>query len=474
MSQHFRTQLRHASKSGILKYNKMLSDKGYRYVAPATTKEALEAIRKAAPKSLTRAQLRPFLWHPDERVVKELLSIKPRRWKRAAEHFAISTIKIRGGLINRDEELWWNPLLDTVSQGRFFTGRGHMWDWVDREGKKWGVTGVRPGDGVITEYRELADRVEKDQKEEKEIDLKPLLEFEDDSLWMLALQTCGKVTDDWVEWALAERAKVVPSIATYGELSPAQVDKILDWAARQVDPTRKVKGTIRKEAYETFRVAREGLGGGSASKHRAMPNEPIEKLMDHFRTWVESREGKESLSMKFNDPTRYLYFSLIALLHRMKAEEVQYCFDNLKPLTLKTVCYIARGANTPVELLRHIALNYGDYKVRQSLSLSSKAMKDPQVAKHLAKSTSRPIHNAIMRESHGEGFRKVVKKAMKDQAPDRFVKRLKQSEKRQLESLDAEDLIPLLKNEMPQVRREAFEVMEDVSSKKQREKGRKR
>jgi hypothetical protein len=369
-----RTELHHATVEEIRARNEQWKANGVRGRASEDVPAAIRDASTAERATIT--QLRSWLLHPDERVVRAVLDNPAKPWQGTHEWFVRCALLLRAEQANLQEGITWNPTLDWIAEPGFQAEPQQ----VDR----WNDTQEEPilTRAAWTYSAECQSRIRTHlAAAEDEPVAVQLLAFPNRTLSAVFAEA-ATISDAWID-AAAERPWFLWSALGNPRLRPEQARRMLDLAILRI-----LSGGAGEDAWVYSHIVT------AYDRKYGVPKDVRDRLLAAFQE-LRRNEGRIA--------AHRLEYTLTSL-PRSPADELIQTYapgDTSREAMIR----LAGHPNASLELLRMLARDSGDFHLRSKLAGREDALADPEIAAELLKSSSAEIRQAFILKGSGEQLR---------------------------------------------------------------------
>lgn len=226
-------------------------------------------------------------------------------------------------------------------------------------------------------------------------------------------------------------------------LTPAELRTLLGTVSFTSNRTRLAQRIAEHPSLWDDLVPRATLGELSSLTHGADDLED-EALRTELKTRI--RGALFARLTRFDTHTSAVFYkSVLEMLldhHPLQADEGELLYDVIGE-DPALVAYLVELHELPLPLLRRIASEQGDIRVRTQMAQNDRAAGDSEVREHLARSTSAEVLLPLVRYATGRELVDLVRRTVEADAA-RLLDVLEQKPREHLAALPPASLLPLL------------------------------
>lgn len=348
-------------------------------------------------------ELRAWCFHPDERVPLALVANDDREWLERYHWYIPVALWVRGIRINREEDLAWNPILDSIpfmSRHRPSPGSERLRKWEELEGDRFG-----------TESQWALDLDQTLLRVEEEVGQHglPLVEYLADFRTRPIVQAAIKHAPSVSQRLMAkarQRPDLLRAFANRGDLPPSQVEQvtrsILDLLKRFAGGGLDAQEAIA--ALFTNHLAREGKNDASRGERAAgAGRRVIDDMLDAMAEHGDDTSKRHSL-----------FSALLTVVPWMSAGQMEAMYERFGEqqwVVLRLIKH-ATGPET-LPLLRRVIEEHKSTQMRLTLAQNALALADPHICDGVSRSRAQDVESNILSHGRGPGLNRVVRRQLR-------------------------------------------------------------
>lgn len=439
----FRLEPRTADDRQVDELNRRLETRGVGVIE--RTDAALERARCA--RSAVAARLRALLIHPDERV--PLAVVSEGRLLRGKGELAVAgrrLLLLRAVQEARGEGMVWTPLLDAIDSAEI----SRLGDRPIDPAAAQLAEGMPYAAGMIPGRDEILGPVRAWVEEQRDPrTLEPLLAYHASSV-PHAIAIRARAWDSALLARMLEAAPdVASSIALNEHVEPELRERLLAWAFERLEDQDAPDGPLRRVGASVVQrfIEQEDAARGDALIERLLGC--LKVAIGEEGAWGETTSG-QALTVLRSYKDR---ISSDGLVRCVRATTASWDIE-----------FFALGRHAGPEVWEEALLRTPSGRLRRRIAEIERARRDPAVAGLLAGSGQEEVLEALAGDVHPSIFGRVFRRFV-EASPERALEVLEDRVDEVSDTLDADDVAPLLSAPEREVRGRAFGVLSRIGRK---------